>query len=235
MCGLTGSIFLQWGDGMTEQELKRAIVSATKTLNSRIRRLKNENLPSSVDARISDLKKFNHPFVTAAGYISGSTKGATLKQLNEKLKWIRGVLENTETVAEARELVERKSREWNVKKSEAARRIRAGRLFYQVLGGRGFKWDSEQVRQAMQEFEHTPSYDELENKLYEMFGADMQDTDDGAEPLREWMNEHDTIPPGVDAHVETNPATGQDEIIYDDEYFDENGEICIGERPEDEI
>lgn len=220
---------------MTEQELKRAIVSATKTLNSRIRRLKNEDLPSSIDQRLSDLKKFNHPMLTAAGYISSSTAGMTLKQLQAKLKYIRGLTENTETVAQAREMVERKSREWNVKKTEAARRIRAGRLFYQVLGGRGFKWDSEQVRQAMQEFEHTPEYDELENKLYEMFGADMQDTDDGAEPLREWMNEHDTIPPGVDAHVETNPATGRDEIIYDDEYIDENGEIQIGERPEMEI
>lgn len=173
--------------------------------------------------------------LTAAGYISSSTAGMTLKQLQAKLKYIRGLTENTETVAQAREMVERKSREWNVKKTEAARRIRAGRLFYQVLGGRGFKWDSEQVRQAMQEFEHTPEYDELENKLYEMFGADMQDTDDGAEPLREWMNEHDTIPPGVDAHYETNPATGQDEIIYDDEYIDENGEIQIGERPDTEI
>lgn len=213
---------------MTESELKRAIKSAAKTLNSRIRRLKNENLPSSVDQRLSDAQKFNSPLVTKSGYVSGSTAGLTLKQLQEKLKWIRGVTENTETVTQARELVEKKSKEWGVKKEEAARRIKAGRVFYQVLGGQGYKWDSTQVHDAIQEFDSTPTYDELENKLYEKFGSEMQDTDDGLESLREWMNNSGLIPDGVYAHHETNPKTGRDEIIYDDEYFDDNGDLQQG-------
>ena len=124
--------------------------------------------------------------------------------------------------------MDNKSREWGVKKEEAARRIRAGRVFYQVLGGQGYKWDSTQVHNAIQEFEKTPSFDELENKLYEMYGEKMQDEEDGGELLREWMNENNTIPPGVYAHVETDPNTGDDVIIYDDEYFDENGELQQG-------
>lgn len=213
---------------MTESELKRAIRSAAKTLNSRIRRLKNENLPSSTNQRIQDAQKHNHPFVTGSGFVSGSTAGMTLKQLESKLKWIRGVTENTETVSQARALVEKRAKEWGVKKEEAARRINAGRVFYQVLGGEGYKWDSTHVHNAITEFDKTPTFEELENKLYEMYGEKMQGEEDGSELLRQWMNENNEIPTGVMAHKETNPRTGLDEIIYDDEFFDENGDLQQG-------
>lgn len=210
---------------MTEKELKQAIKSATKTLNSRLRRLKNENLPSSVDQRIADAKKFNSPLVTSSGYVSGSTKGLTMQQLNEKLKWIRGVTENTETVTQARELVERKAKEWNVKKEEAAQRIKAGRLFYQVLGAQGYKWDSTQVHDAITEFDKTPSYDELQDKLMEKFGADLQDTEEGRETLRDWIEENDYVPPDVYGSWQTPPDGGDEQFLFDDEAFNEYGEI----------
>lgn len=212
---------------MTIEELQRKIVSETKTLNSRIRRLRKEDLPSTIDHRIEELKKFNHPFVTSSGFISASYSGLTEKQLQEKLRWIRGVKENTETVKEARNLVERKAKEWQVKKEEAKRRIRAGRLFYQILGEQGYKWDSTEVHEAIQEFEETPSYDELHDKLMEKFGHKMQDTLEGREILRKWMNEKNMIPWSVYAHKETNPKTGQEEIIFDDEHFDEDGNIIM--------
>ena len=213
---------------MTGSELKKAIRSAAKTLNSRIRRLKNENLPSSTNQRIQDAQKYNSPLVTSSGYASGSTAGLTLKQLESKLKWIRGITSETETVAQSRALVEKRAKEWGVKKEEASRRIQAGRVFYQVLGRQGYKWDSTEIHNAIQEFDSTPTYDELENKLFEKYGADMQGTEDGSDTLREWMNEHNEIPPGVYAHHETNPRTGQDEIIFDDEFFDENGDLQDG-------
>ena len=210
---------------MTEKELKQAIKSATKTLNSRLRRLKNENLPSSADQRIADAKKFNSPLVTSSGYVSGSTKGLTMQQLNEKLKWIRGVTENTETVTQARELVERKAKEWNVKKDEAARRIKAGRLFYQVLGAQGYKWDSAQVHDAITEFDKTPTYDELQDKLMEKFGADLQDTEEGRETLRDWIEENDYVPADVYGSWQTPPNGGDEQFLFDDEAFNEYGEI----------
>lgn len=210
---------------MTEKELKQAIKSATKTLNSRLRRLKNESLPSSADQRIADAQKFNSPLVTSSGYVSGSTKGLTMQQLNEKLKWIRGVTENTESVTQARELVERKAKEWNVKKDEAARRIKAGRLFYQVLGAQGYKWDSTQVHDAITEFDKTPSYDDLQDKLMEKFGADLQDTEEGRETLRDWIEENDFVPPNVDGSWQTPPNGGDDRFLFDDEAFNEDGEI----------
>lgn len=210
---------------MTEKELKQAIKSATKTLNSRLRRLKNENLPSSADQRIADAQKFNSPLVTSSGYVSGSTKGLTMQQLNEKLKWIRGVTENTETVTQARELVERKAKEWNVKKDEAARRIKAGRLFYQVLGAQGYKWDSTQVHDAITEFDTTPSYEELQDKLMEKFGADLQDTEEGRETLRDWIEENDYVPADVYGSWQTPPDGGDEQFLFDDEAFNEYGEI----------
>lgn len=210
---------------MTETELKQAIKSATKTLNSRLRRLKNENLPSSVDQRIADAQKFKSPLVTSSGYVSGSTKGLTMQQLNEKLKWIRGVTENTETVTQARELVERKAKEWNVKKDEAARRIKAGRLFYQVLGAQGYKWDSTQVHDAITEFDKTPSYEELQDKLMEKFGADLQDTEEGRETLRDWIEENDYVPADVYGSWQTPPDGGDEQFLFDDEAFNEYGEI----------
>lgn len=202
---------------MTENELKSAIKSAAKTLNSRIRRLKNEDLPSNVDQRLKDQIKYKTGLVTPSGYVSGSTAGLTLKQLQSKLKWIKRVTSNTETVKQARENVERKAREWNVKKEEAARRIRAGRMFFQVLGSTRYKWDSTEVQEAIQEFDHTPTYDDLENKLFEKFGQDIQDTEEGADALLDWMNEHDIIPPGVNAHRENG------KIVYDSD--DEDNEV----------
>lgn len=210
---------------MTENELKQAIKSATKTLNSRLRRLKNENLPSSADQRIADALKFNSPLVTGSGYVSGSTKGLTVKQLKEKLKWIRGVTENTETVTQARALVERKAKEWNVKKDEAARRIKAGRLFYQVLGAQGYKWDSTEVHDAITEFDKTPSYDELQDKLMEKFGANLQDTEEGRETLRDWIEANDYVPPDVFGSWQTPPNGEKERFLFDDEAFNENGEI----------
>lgn len=210
---------------MTIDELKQKIISESKTLNSRIRRLRKESLPSSVDARLQQAKDFKSPLVTASGFVSASTKGLTLKQLREKLKWIRGVKENTETVQQARLLVEQKAKEWNVKKKEAARRIQQGRLFYQVIGYQGYKWDSTEVQDAITSFDHTPTFDELVNRLYEKFGHTMQDTQEGQDLLKAWMNEHNEIPWGVYAHREINPITGQEEIIFDDETFDENGNI----------
>lgn len=212
---------------MTENELKQAVISATKTLNSRLRRLKKEGLPSSADQRISDAIKFNSPLVTKAGYVSASTKGLTIKQLQEKLKWIKGVTENTETVKQARELVERKAKEWNVKKEEAARRIRAGRVFYQVLGAQGYKWDSTQVHEAIEEFENTPNYDELNNKLMEKFGEQLQDTDEGREILREWIENNNIIPWGVYGDFQTPPDGGADRFLFDDEMFDDSGNIVL--------
>lgn len=210
---------------MTEKELKSAIKSATKTLNSRIRRLKKEGLPSSIDSRIQDAMKYNSPLVTASGYVSGSTAGMTIKQLNAKLKWIRGLIQNGETVKEARELVERKAKEWGVKKEEAARRIQAGRVFFQVLGAQGYKWDSDEVHEAIEEFAETPTFEELQDKLIEKFGEKMQDTEEGREILREWINNHNTIPPGVYGEFKTPPGGGADVFLYDDEIFDENGNI----------
>lgn len=215
---------------MTEQELKRAIKSATKTLNSRLRRLKNEDLPSSVDQRLSDAVKFKSALVTPSGYISGSTAGLTLKQLQAKLKWIRGVMENTETVTQARELVERKAKEWGVKKEEAARRIRAGRVFFQVLGAQGYKWDSTQVHEAIEEFDSTPTYDELNDKLMSKFGEQLQDTEEGQEILREWIERKNFIPWGVYGSFQAPPNGGRERFLYDDEMFDDNGEIV--ENPE---
>ena len=210
---------------MDIEQLKRAIVSETKTLNSRIRRLQKEHLPSSIDAKITELKKFKHPFVTEKGFISASTKGYTEKQLKEKLKWIRGVKENTETVKEAREMLERRAKEWNVKKEEAARRIRSGRVFYQVLGEQGYKWDSDQVKSAIEEFEETPTYEELHDKLIEKFWYTLVDTEEGREMFRDWMTDKNFIPGDVPARKEINPKTGEETILFDDEKFDENGEI----------
>ena len=210
---------------MTEKELKQAIKSATKTLNSRLRRSKNENLPSSADHRIADALKFNSPLVTSSGYVSGSTKGLTVKQLHEKLKWIRGVTENTETVTQARELVERKAKEWNVKKEEAARHIKTGRLFYQVLGAQGYKWDSTEVHDAITEFDKTPSYNELMDKLMEKFGANLQDTEEGREKLRDWIEENEYVPPNVEGSWQTPPNGGNERFLFDDEAFNKKGEI----------
>ena len=148
-----------------------------------------------------------------------------VKQLKEKLKWIRGVTENTETVTQARELVNRKAKEWNVKKDEAARRIKAGRLFYQVLGSQGYKWDSTQVHDAITEFDKTPSYDELQDKLMEKFGADLQDTEEGRETLRDWIEENDYVPADVYGSWQTPPNGGDEQFLFDDEAFNEYGEI----------
>lgn len=212
---------------MTVNELKSAIKSAAKTLNSRIRRLQKEGLPSTSEQRLADAKKFGSPLVTASGFVSGSTKNLTEKQLREKLKWIRGVTENTETVTQARELVEKRAQEWGVKKEEAARRIRAGRVFYQVLGAQGYKWDSTEIHEAIEEFDSTPTYDELQDKLMRKFGEKMQDTEEGRELLREWIESHNEIPWGVYGEFREPPTGGADRFLYDDEMFDERGNITL--------
>lgn len=212
---------------MTINELKSAIKSAAKTLNSRIRRLQKEGLPSTSEQRLADAKKFGSPLVTASGFVSGSTKNLTEKQLREKLKWIRGVTENTETVTQARELVEKRAKEWGVKKEEAARRIRAGRVFYQVLGAQGYKWDSTEIHEAIEEFDSTPTYDELQDKLMRKFGEKMQDTEEGREILREWIESHNEIPWGVYGEFREPPTGGTDRFLYDDEMFDERGNITL--------
>lgn len=216
---------------MTETELKQAIKSATKTLNSRLRRLKNEDLPSHAETQLKTARNMDPGLVTPSGYVSGSTKNMTVQQLRDKLKFIRGITKNTETVTQAREKLAEKMKEWNVNKQEAARRIRAGRVFYQVLGAQGYKWDSTQIQQAIEEFDSTPSYEDLENRLFEKFGQDMQDESEGREYLREWMNEHNEIPPGVYAHSEETPD-GDDIIIYDDEYIDDDGNIGVNYEPD---
>lgn len=218
---------------MTENELKSAIKSAAKTLNSRIRRLRKENLPSTSDQRIADAQKFQSPLVTSSGFVSGSTKNLTKKQLEEKLKWIRGVTENTQTVTQAREMVEAKAKEWGVKKEEAARRIRAGRVFFQVLGAQGYKWDSTEVHEAIEEFDSTPTFNELQDKLMEKFGEKMQDTDEGREILREWIENRHYIPWGVYGEFKEPPDGGAERFVYDDETFDDNGEIIIDPQYED--
>lgn len=214
---------------MTENELKQKIKSATKTINSRLRRLRKEGLPSSVDQRISDALKFNSPLVTKSGFVSASTSGLTIKQMQEKLKWIRGITSNTETVTQARENVEKKAREWNVKKEEAARRIKAGRVFYQVLGAQGYKWDSTQVHEAIEEFDETPSYDDLMDKLMEKYGADLQDTDEGREMLRDWIEENNLIPPNVYGDFRIDPDTGSYRFLFDDETFDDDGNPVLND------
>lgn len=158
-------------------------------------------------------------FVTPKGFVSSSVKGMTEQEMKEKLRMIRGLLQNTETVPQARENLEQKRRQWNVSKEEARERIRAGRVFYQVLGYRGGIFDSDRVHIAIEEFEKTPTYDELIDKIYYDYGSELQNEVNGRENLLNWMNEKRIIPPYVEAVYDG--AT--DRIVYG--YINSRGEV----------
>lgn len=191
--------------------LQRQLVSATKTLNSRIRRLRAEDLPSSTEYRIREAERMETGYITPSGYVSASAKGMTVNELKQKLKWVRGVTENTETVKQSRALVNLRMREWGTTKEETKERIRAGRVFYQVLGYRGGVFDSDRVHYAIEEFAKTPSYDTLVNRIFQDYGFEMQNEINGREELLRWMNKTGIIPVGVNAKED---STGH--IIYTD-------------------
>lgn len=191
--------------------LQRQLVSATKTLNSRIRRLRAENLPSSTEYRIREAERMETGYITPSGYVSASTKGMTANEIKQKLKWVRGVTENTETVKQSRALVNLRMREWGTTKEETKDRIRAGRVFYQVLGYRGGVFDSDRVHYAIEEFAKTPSYDTLVNRIFQDYGREMQNEVNGREELLRWMNKTGIIPAGVNADED---STGR--IFYTD-------------------
>lgn len=193
------------------KSIEKQILSATKTLNSRLRRLRKEDLPTAAEQRIDELKLHKPGFVTGKDYISSSTAGLSERQKTEKLKIIRGLLLETETVKQARENVERKMKQWNVNKEEANRRIRAGRVFYQVLGYQNGLFESDDVHDAITEFDSTPDFNELLNKLFRDHGIDLQNEVSGREELLKWMNDNQEIPAGVDAIY--NHDTGVIEYI----------------------
>ena len=201
------------------KSLKQQILSATKTLNSRLRRLKNEDLPTAAEQRLTEIEMHRPGFVTGKGYVSSSTKGMTDAQLQEKLRMIQGLINETETVKEARENLERKIKEWNTTKEEARRRIRAGRVFYQVLGYANGIFDSDRIHTAIEEFDKTPDYNELIDKIFLDYGFEMQNEVNGRELLLDWMNDNNVIPMGVEALKD--PETGK--IVYG--FFDETGAI----------
>lgn len=184
---------------MTINELKRKIISETKTLNSRLKRLENENLPSASFAKIQQAKEMNNGYVTSLGRISAATANMTEKQLKDKLKWIRGIKEQTQTVKEAKIYVEKKAKEWNVSTDTAKERIRQGRVFNQALSYRSGIFDSDRVHLSIEEFESTPSYDELIKQLFIDFGVELQDEISGRWELLKFMNDTGIIPPGVRA------------------------------------
>lgn len=197
--------------------LQQQILSATKTLNSRLRRLRAEDLPTSAEQHMQNIDLHRPGFLTPKGFVSASTAGMSQQDLQEKLKLIKTLISETETVKEARANVEQKMKEWNVKKEEAKRLIRAGRVFYQALGYRGGVFDSDRVHVSIEEFDKTPNYPELINRLFMDYGREMQNERNGRISLMEWMRETNQIPPGVMA--DRNPQTGL--IQYFD--FDRQG------------
>lgn len=197
--------------------LAQQILSATKTINSRLRRLRAEDLPATSEQRLREIQMHRPGFITPSGFVSSSVKGMTENEMREKLRMIRGLLQNTETVPQARENLEKKRQHWNVSKEEARERIRAGRVFYQVLGYRGGIFDSDRVHVAIEEFEKTPSYDDLVDKIYYDYGSELQFETNGRENLLEWMNKKRIIPPYVQAVYDGKT----DRIIYG--YIDANG------------
>lgn len=184
---------------MTINELKRKIISETKTLNSRLRRLEKEDLPSASFAKIQQAKEMESEYITKSGRISSATANMTEKQLKEKLKFIRGIKEQTQTVKEAKIYVEKKAKEWNVSTEVAKDRIRQGRVFYQAVGYKSGIFDSDRVHISIEEFESTPSYDELIKQLFIDFGFELQDEINGRWELLKFMNDTGIIPPGVRA------------------------------------
>lgn len=201
------------------KSLAQQILSATKTLNSRLRRLRAEDLPATSEQRLREIQMHRPGFVTPKGFVSSSVKGMTEQEMKEKLRMIRGLLQNTETVPQARENLEQKRKQWNVSKEEARERIRAGRVFYQVLGYRGGIFDSDRVHIAIEEFEKTPTYNELIDKIYYDYGSELQNEVNGRENLLNWMNEKRIIPPYVEAVYDG--AT--DRIVYG--YINSRGEV----------
>lgn len=182
---------------MTVEQLAAAVKAEGKKLNNRLQRLAREGLPATSTAQIETARNTRRKnFVTDSGRVSLSVKGQTEKQLQEKLKFIRGILENTETVKQARENVENKMKQWGTSKQETIRRIMAGRVFAQIQDY-STVFDSEQIRVAISTFSHTPTFDELEAKLYELYGKDMQDFAGERDALYEYMNRTGNIPPGV--------------------------------------
>ena len=201
------------------KSLKSQIISATKTLNSRLRRLRAEDLPTATDQKLQDIELFRPGFVTSKGYVSAATTGMSDAQLKEKLDMIKDLISTTETVKEAREYLEKKMKKWKMKKEEAKKRIRRGRVFYRVLGYQNGIFDSDQVHEAIEEFDKTPDYPELIDRLMRDYGQELQNERNGREVLLEWMNEKQEIPLNVDAIKD--PTTGQ--IVYG--YIDQYGDI----------
>lgn len=194
---------------MTIEELKRKVISETKTLNSRLRRLEKEGLPSTAFAKIQQAKAMGSELVTDSGMISARTAGYTQKQLMSKLKWIRGISANTQSPTETKKYVAEKQKEWGTSYDETVKRINQGRVFYQAVGYRGGIFDSDRVHLSIEEFESTPSYDELITKLFMDFGVELQDEINGRWELLKFMNDTGIIPPGVNAEKKDN---GQ--IVY---------------------
>ena len=201
------------------KSLKSQIISATKTLNSRLRRLRAEDLPTATDQKLQDIDLFRPGFVTSKGYVSAATAGMSDAQLKEKLDMIKDLISTTETVKEAREYLEKKMKKWKMKKEEAKERIRRGRVFYRVLGYQNGIFDSDQVHESIEEFDKTPDYPELIDKLMRDYGQELQNERNGRGVLLEWMNETQEIPLNVDAIKD--PTTGQ--IVYG--YIDQYGDI----------
>ena len=118
---------------MTVEQLAAAIKAEGKKLNNRLQRLAREGLPATSTAQIETARNTRRKnFVTDSGRVSLSVKGQTEKQLQEKLKFIRGIQENTETVKQARENGKKKMKQWGTSKQETIRRIKAGRVFAQI-------------------------------------------------------------------------------------------------------
>lgn len=201
------------------KSLKAQIISATKTLNSRLRRLRAEDLPTATDQKLQDIELFRPGFVTGKRYVSSATAGMSDAQLKEKLDIIKDLISTTETVKEAREYLEKKMKKWKMKKEEAKERIRRGRVFYRVLGYQNGIFDSDQVHESIEEFDKTPDYPELIDRLMRDYGQELQNERNGREVLLEWMNEKQEIPLNVDAIKD--PTTGQ--IVYG--YIDQYGDI----------
>lgn len=205
----------------TVKKLKQQIVSATKTLNSRLRRLRAEDLPATTEHNIHELGLLRPGFVTESGYISAATAGMEWDELKEKLDTIRGLIKETETVKQARENVERKMKQWNVSKQEAKRRIKQSRVFYQILGYRGGIFESDDIKTAIESFDKTPNYDQLLDEMFLRFGVEMQNERAARGLLLEWMNNKNIIPLGVSAVKDMK--TGR--IYYG--HFDEQGNMIL--------
>lgn len=194
---------------MTIYQLRSKIRSMAKTLNSRLTRLEKEGLPASTQYRIEQAKDMETGYITETGKISGAVSGMTEYELKTKMHWLAGMLESTETVTQARENVKKKMAEWKVDRETAIQRIKQGRVFYQVLqyGGASGVFDSERVHIAIEEFDRTPNYSELVDKVFMDFGYSMQHERAARKELLKWMRDKNVVPPGVAA--EYNPETGQ--------------------------